>query len=234
MSGVIDSFWVHDFRMVQLPLKNTSGMSCEAFRWIYLKKQKAGDTLEDSVEKPFLFVANLPLDCTVEQITEVLEKFGKVERVLFGILPETERYSKHASVFFRELQAIDMILRSPLDVSSWYVSADNVDIVTKKLKEYQKYRSNPRLLAQEVDQFLFSYREKQEREAEELKAKLSEPDEEGFITVGPSKFRRNSRNPHQVVNFKKKPLVKGTEPSVHPVEGFYRINAKKHRTVKNT
>ncbi|GJQ10922.1 hypothetical protein GpartN1_g2713.t1 [Galdieria partita] len=213
------------FRPVPLPLKKTEDSTREVVRWIYLKKQRY--KLDDSLgglETSFLFIANLPLSVTEEQLKSILGQYGKVTRIVFGSLPESEGYSKHASVFFSDENGIELALRAPLDFSGCLVDERVEDIITGKLKEYKKWRSNPRMLSLRVDEVLFRYREKREKEEKEMQSRQSVPDEDGFILVG-AKSRKKLTFPSS----RKRASLQVSESSLKPKEGFYKIRSRKQQ-----
>ncbi|KAK4526385.1 hypothetical protein GAYE_SCF23G4299 [Galdieria yellowstonensis] len=216
------------FRAVELPLKKRDDLYVDAIHWIYLKKlrHKQSEDLAGS-ETSFLFIANLPPSVTEQQLRSVLEPFGTVTTIVYGRLPETENYSKHASVFFADEHSIELILRSPLDFSSCLLDEDmEEDIITSKLKEYKKWRSNPIMLSQRVDEVLFRYRQKCEEEEKELEYRQTVPDEDGFILVGPSKRKRNNR---AFPFLRKRAPLEVSESSLKPKEGFYKILSRKQQ-----
>ncbi|EME27716.1 hypothetical protein Gasu2_43390 [Galdieria sulphuraria] len=213
------------FRAVAIPLKKTEDSTCEVFRWIYLKKQRRKlDESLTGLETSFLFIANLPFFVTERQLTSVLEQYGKVNRTVFGSLPESEGYSKHASVFFSDENSIELVLRAPLDFSACLADEKVEDVITGKLKEYQKWRCNPRMLAQHVDEVLFRHREKREKEEQELKYRQTVPDEDGFILVGARNTSKKS-----FANVKKRAPLRVAESSLKPKEGFYKIRSRKQQ-----
>ncbi|XP_028395115.1 ribosomal RNA-processing protein 7 homolog A-like [Dendronephthya gigantea] len=174
--------------------------STKANHIMYLKSHSSRGEDECTPNGRTLFVLNVPPYCTKVALRGVFAGCGAIQKIYIQKQPGPVKENKKsffnlnakimgfkvAYIVFKRESSLQNALQ--LDSSEIrYFSTDEKPIdtgINKWCKEYASNYPNATKLQKEIDEFMKEFDKNQEEEKETAKRLQSEPDEEGWVTVG--------------------------------------------------
>ncbi|KAI9311480.1 hypothetical protein BX666DRAFT_1995588 [Dichotomocladium elegans] len=194
--------------------------------YIYMRKHEARSEHEAGADRT-LFVANLPVDTTLESVQDLFKPYGEV---IYLQLPGDPPYQETSTsrrankrktreektvkqawkhllhtgtighVVFKTANQLEQVLQMPMEEDKRWksgISAEQPLGYKRYLLRYMKSRPNPEKLQQEVDTFMKKFKAHEYERERAEKEKKDKMDEDGFVTV--VRTKRLQAEPQQVV-----------------------------------
>jgi len=189
-----------------LPIK-INALSNE--RYIYFK-QHNGKVEDPSEAEKTLFATNFTYDSTDDDVKQIFEQFGEVQKVYFScfthpdseeetIFNKAELEKKHfpaagfARVVFRDANSLKQALNASLDEVQDVWENGRLRGMDKWLEEYRNKQIDPIQLRKQVDMYMAEYDKRESDKKKRLESMRNMPDEEGWITIPKKKSKLSTQ-----------------------------------------
>eukprot|EP00128_Syssomonas_multiformis_P004334 Colp12_sorted_trinity150504_noHs@12036 len=156
--------------------------------YMFLKKHSSKRDADVPQDRT-LFVANLPLGCTIESLKAIFSAFGTVEEVFINEvkLDQKELGEDEATitalVIFEQAKQLNRALSGATFRDDMQLNIKPIAGVKKWMQAYKASHPPVAVLQKKVDTAIANFEAAEEEAKQDLLSKHNKPDEDGWVTV---------------------------------------------------